>query len=173
MKIPQIIAIAACIALAACDKTPERASITADELLLAQGGRVFTVIVPSEVDKNAFVGLALKHHDGTILPFSSSNGLKPNQELKVIIFDPRPGTLRYAILGDGFTQNGESTNFPNFGMLSSNPKAIGIGIDQPIMRFASGNSVSLPPAKLADGEFDLVFHIQKSKSEQDVHSNTH
>jgi len=167
MKTPQIIIIAACVASAACDKTSKVTSITADELLLAQGGQVFTVITPSAVDPKAFAGLALKQFDGTIVPFSSSNGLKANQELKVFVFDPKAGSLKYAILGeDGYYQRGESTDFPSFGMRAQNPRSAGLVVDQSIIRFGRGNAVSLPPAELAEGEFDLIFHIQKP-SEQD------
>lgn len=161
MKTLQITVIAVCVAFTACDSTPKPTSITADELLLAQGGQVFTVTIPNTVDPKAFAGLALKHFDGTISPFGSSNSLKPDQELKVFVFDPKAGSLRYAILGkNGYTQRGEATNFPSFGMQAPNPISVGIGVDQPIMRFARSNTVSLPFGDLAEGEFDLIFHIQ-------------
>jgi hypothetical protein len=173
MKISHIILLGLSVAVAGCDKKPKPASITADELLLAQGGQVFTVITPNTVDPEAFAGLALKHADGKISPFSSSTGLKANQELKIVIFDPKAGSLRFAILGEGYTQRGESANFPSFGMRASNPKSTRLEAGQTLIRFSPGNSVSLPPAELADGAFELIFHIQKSKSEQGADGNPH
>ncbi|MCU0750927.1 MAG: hypothetical protein MUF13_15415, partial [Akkermansiaceae bacterium] len=52
--------------VAGCDKGPNPTSITADELLRAQGGQVFTVVTPESVDPKAFAGLALRYPDGTI-----------------------------------------------------------------------------------------------------------
>jgi hypothetical protein len=155
----------------ACDTKPQRASITPDELLIALNGQVFTILTPSKVDSKAFAGLALKYPDGRIDPFSSGNGLKPDQELKVILIDPKKGSLRYAILGDGFMQRGESTNFPGFSIRTPNPISTRIGIDEPLVRFGIGTSSSLPYGDLREGEFDLIFHIQSTSSEQSAPSN--
>lgn len=171
MKTSQIILLALFAAVAGCDKAPKTTSITADELLFAQGGQVFTVITPNSVDPEAFAGLALKHLDGRISPISSSTGLKANQVLKVVIFDPKAGSLRFAILGDGYTQRAESLNFPSFGMSATNSSSTRLEAGQPLIRFSPGSSVSLPPGKLTDEAFELIFHIQKSKSEQGVASD--
>ena len=165
MKTSQILLLALFAAVAGCDKVPKTTSITADELLFAQGGQVFTVITPNSVDPEAFAGLALKHSDGRISPISSSTGLKANQVLKVVIFDPEAGSLRFAILGDGYTQRAESLNFPSFGMSATNSSSTRLEAGQPLIRFSPGSSVSLPPGKLTDEAFELIFHIQKSKSE--------
>lgn len=171
MKISKITLLSLLVAVAGCDKKPVPTSITADELLLAQGGQVFTVITPNAVDPKAFAGLALKYADGRISPFSSSNGLRPNQELKIVIFDPTASSLRFAILGDGYTHRGQSENLPSFGMRASNNGFTHLEVGQTLIRFSPSNSESLPPADLADGAFELIFHIQKSKSEQDSSSN--
>lgn len=152
--------IAMALMLAGCESKPQRAAVTADELLLALRGQVFTVRTPGAVDPDAFAGLALGHPDGTIMPFSSSNGLKPNTELKVILIDPRQGSLRHTILGDGYLQRGEATNFPEFSSYAANPESTNIGIDQALMRFG-GRQVSPPSSPLPEGQFDLIFHVQK------------
>lgn len=157
--------------VAGCDKGPNPTSITADELLRAQGGQVFTVITPESVDPKAFAGLALRYPDGTISTFGSASGLKAKQELKVVIFDPKASSLRFAVLGDGYTHRGESTNFPEFGMRVTNSSSSSFEVGQPLIRFSTGNSVSAPPAELSDGAFELIFHIQKSESEETVPSN--
>lgn len=162
MKILLTIAILGLASLAGCDRAGDNASITADELLIAQGGRVFTVIIPAEVNPNSFAGLALRSANGSISLFGSTNGLKPSEVIKIVIFEPKEGSLRYAILGDGHTHRGEATNFPAFGMQVSNGRSDGLNVDEPLMRFAAGNTVSSPPAKVSDGELDLIYHIQNA-----------
>ena len=112
LKILAIVLSAACVLGCKDSASTKKPSLTNDELLQLMEGELFEVKVPDSIKSDQFAGLAIRHSNGTIDTFSSSNGWVPGETVKVVCFSPKKNVFRYAYFRESGSGSGSTSNFP-------------------------------------------------------------
>ena len=173
LKILAIVLSAACVLGCKDSASTKKPSLTNDELLQLMEGELFEVKVPDSIKSDQFAGLAIRHSNGTIDTFSSSNGWVPGETVKVVCFSPKKNVFRYAYFRESGSGSGSTSNFPITQQVSANMKKSGLKEGEQLIRCSKDNSVTIAGAPQGD-DFDVVFHVQeRTKGEQDADGNPH
>lgn len=151
----------------------ESPKTSADELLEALGGEVFTVEFPEDLPERFYIGLAIKHSDGRVVANTgrtSSSGLTKAGSARVFFFNsPSEKGYRYQILAKSVSENGNSKVSATSGLGSIiDPGEFKVTMTAPqgrivkpgdgLLRF-NNQSGEISSGVLAGDNFDIIFQI--------------
>ena len=136
----------------------EASKTTADELLGALGGEVFTVEFPADLPETFYVGLALKYPDGTIKPTGRGNVNNTSKSARVFLFPSKiVSGYDYSILTENRQQHGSIT-LPSYRVSTPAPQGHTVAPGDGLIRFGS-DSVAFGEALAEEGNFDIILQI--------------
>ncbi len=139
-----------------------KSEVSGSEVLDLLGGFSKEFRTPSDLNSKDSAGLALRDHEGKLNHLPLSTGWKANTVYKVVAYRPTDGEFVCSIFaGDSSSNHFSSSNFPKGIVGTSKSSSIAEHGDT-LISFTTNNSRTM--SKKVEGEYDLIFHVQKRKT---------